>query len=124
MAQMGARRGDPDDHPSTVSAIAWSGVEELATACYGRVTFSDAKSPGRSARRLEWKGSLGVSGAEPHGDIVACGSQDNSVHFWRRSTLNLSRRSPSPAAGCAWHREAVMARWSCGRLGGMDEAIR
>ena len=22
----------------------------------------------------------------PDGDIVACGSQDNSVHFWRRST--------------------------------------
>ena len=22
----------------------------------------------------------------PDGDIVACGSQDNSVHFWRRSS--------------------------------------
>ena len=26
----------------------------------------------------------------PDGDTVACGSQDNSVHFWRRSTGNDS----------------------------------
>jgi WD40 repeat protein len=119
----GAEAWHSDDHPSTVSAIAWSTVEELATACYGRVTFSDVSS-GELRQKLEWKGSLVSMALSPDGDIVACGSQDNSVHFWRRSTLNLSRRSPSPAAGCAWHREAVMARWSCGRLGGMDEAIR
>ena len=31
-----------DDHPSTVSTIAWSGSTELATACYGRVSFFEA----------------------------------------------------------------------------------
>ena len=37
----GAEVWRSDDHPSTVSAIAWASVGELATACYGRVTFFD-----------------------------------------------------------------------------------
>ena len=74
-----------DDHPSTVSAIAWSSAGELATACYGRVTFFDA-STGERRQKLEWKGSLVSMVLSPDGEIVACGSQDNSVHFWRRST--------------------------------------
>ena len=81
-----------DDHPSTVSAIAWSGANELATACYGRVTFFDA-STGKLCQKLEWKGSLVSLVLSPDGDIVACGSQDNSVHFWRRSTEEDSMMS-------------------------------
>lgn len=84
-----------DDHPSTVSAIAWSGAEELATACYGRVTFFDA-STGELRQKLEWKGSLVSMVLSPDGDIVACGSQDNSVHFWRRSTEQDSMMSGYP----------------------------
>ena len=30
-----------EEHPSTVSAISWSKSNELATACYGQVTFFD-----------------------------------------------------------------------------------
>ncbi len=74
-----------EEHPSTVSAIAWSKSNELATACYGRVTFFDVKS-GQLTQKLEWKGSLVSMVLSPDGDVVACGSQDNSVHFWRRST--------------------------------------
>ena len=74
-----------DNHPSTVSALAWSGAEELATACYGRVAFYGA-STGIVQQELQWKGSLVSMVLSPDGDIVACGSQDNSVHFWRRST--------------------------------------
>ena len=37
-------------------------------------------------QNLEWKGSLVSMVLSPDGDIVACGSQDKSVHFWRRST--------------------------------------
>lgn len=84
-----------DDHPSTVSAIAWSGVEELATACYGRVAFFDA-STGDLHQELKWKGSLVSMVLSPDGDIVACGSQDNSVHFWRRSTEEDSMMSGYP----------------------------
>ena len=74
-----------DDHPSTVSAIAWSNNEELATACYGCVSFFDIKKKFLN-QKLEWQGSLVSMELSPNGDIVACGSQDNSVHFWRRST--------------------------------------
>ena len=74
-----------DDHPSTVSAIAWSSAGELATACYGQVTFFDT-STGEVCQKLEWKGSLVSMVLSPDGEVVACGSQDNTVHLWRRST--------------------------------------
>ena len=84
------------DHPSTVSAIAWSSTEELATACYGRVTFFDAIT-GELRQKLEWMGSLVSMVLSPDGEIVACGSQDNSVHFWRRSTEQDAIMSGYPA---------------------------
>ena len=83
-----------DDHPSTVSAIAWSRAGELATACYSRVAFFDAT--GELRQKLQWKGSLVSMVLSPDGDIVACGSQDNSVHFWRRSTEQDSMMSGYP----------------------------
>ena len=92
----GVRIWRSEDHPSTVSAIAWSGTEELATACYGRVTFFRA-STGALCQKLEWTGSLVSMVLSPDGDIVACGSQDNSVHFWRRSTEQDSMMSGYPA---------------------------
>lgn len=89
-----------DDHPSTVSAIAWAGARELATACYGRVAFFAASS-GDIRQKLEWKGSLVSMVLSPDGDIVACGSQDNSVHFWRRSTAQDSMMSGYPGKPAA-----------------------
>ena len=84
-----------DDHPSTVSAIAWSRAGELATACYGRAAFFDG-STGELRQKLQWKGSLVSMVLSPDGNIVACGSQDNSVHFWRRSTGEDSMMSGYP----------------------------
>ena len=72
-------------HPSTVSAISWSKPNELASACYGRVTFFNVTKQ-QEDQKLEWQGSLVSMVLSPDGDIVACGSQDNSVHFWRRSS--------------------------------------
>ncbi len=96
----GAEVWRSDDHPSTVSAIAWSSAGELATACYGRVTFFDAPT-GELRQKLEWQGSLVSMALSPDRDIVACGSQDNSVHFWRRSTeqdSTMSGYSAKPSA--------------------------
>lgn len=84
-----------DDHPSTVSAIAWSRAGELATACYGRVSFFNGAT-GAPGQKLEWRGSLVSMVLSPNGDIVACGSQDRSVHFWRRSTEEDSMMSGYP----------------------------
>jgi len=85
-----------EDHPSTVSAIVWSSTGELATACYGRVSFFDGPT-GELQQKLEWKGSLVSMALSPDGDIVACGSQDNSVHFWRRSTEQDSMMAGYPS---------------------------
>ena len=41
---------------------------------------------GELRQKLEWQGSLVSMVLSPDGGIVVCGSQDNSVHFWRRST--------------------------------------
>ena len=41
---------------------------------------------GNISQKLEWQGSLVSMVLNPDGDVVACGSQDNTVHFWRRST--------------------------------------
>lgn len=91
----GAELWRSNDHPSTVSALAWSKTGELATACYSRISFFDT-SKGELRQRLEWKGSLVSIVLSPDGDIVACGSQDNSVHFWRRSTGQDSMMSGYP----------------------------
>lgn len=74
-----------EDHASAVSGLAWCGNEEIASACYGRVSFLDAAS-GAPRERLDWKGSLISLVVSPDGAIVACGSQDRTVHFWRRRT--------------------------------------
>ena len=91
----GAEVWRSDDHPSTVSAIAWSSAGELATACYGRVSFFDA-STGEPRQKMEWQGSLVSMVLSSDGGIVACGSQDNTVHFWRRSTEQDSMMSGYP----------------------------
>ncbi|WP_373508527.1 WD40 repeat domain-containing protein, partial [Thiocapsa sp.] len=70
-------------HASAVSGIHWCGEEEIASACYGRVSFWDPAS-GDLRERLDWKGSLIALAVSPDGAVVACGSQDRNVHFWRR----------------------------------------
>ena len=52
------------DHPSTVAAVAWSGAEELATACYGRVGVLRRVHRGASPE-AGVAGILGVDGTEP-----------------------------------------------------------
>ena len=94
--QDGAEIWRSEDHPSTVSAIAWAGLGELATACYGRVTFFRGAT-GMARQKLEWQGSLVSMVLSPDGGIVACGSQDNSVHFWRRATGKDSEMWGYPA---------------------------
>ena len=69
-----------NNHNSTVSNLGWSINKELATTCYGRVSFFDGMS-GKVKQKLEWKGSLVSMVLSPNSDIVVCGSQDNTIHF-------------------------------------------
>ena len=109
-----------DDHPSTVSAVAWSSENELATACYGQVTFFTA-STGKLRQKLEWKGSLISLALSPDGEIVACGSQDSSVHFWRRSTEEDSMMSGYPGKPSALAFDATVTLLATG--GGNAETV-
>jgi WD40 repeat protein len=50
-----------------------------------------------------WKGSLIAMAVSPDGGVVACGGQDQTVHFWRRTTGSDARMSgytSKPAALC------------------------
>jgi WD40 repeat protein len=78
---------------STISALAWrADGSGLAAACYGGVhilTFV----PGAKVRKLPWNGSLISLVWSPDAKIIACGSQDSSVHFWRLASGQDSQMS-------------------------------
>jgi len=78
---------------STVSALAWrADGSGLAAACYGGVYILPFVS-GAKARQLAWKGSLISLAWSPDAKIIACGSQDSSVHFWRLASGRDSQMS-------------------------------
>lgn len=91
----GERVWTSEPHPSTVSAIAWAKKDQLLSTCYGRVAFWKVPH-GDRVEELTWKGSLVSVELSPDGEIVACGSQDNTVHFWRRATGQDSMMSGYP----------------------------
>lgn len=70
-------------HASTVTGLGWGRDGRwLAVSCYGSVSLWDTsgESP---MQALEWKGSLISLAWSPDRKVLACGSQDCSVHFWR-----------------------------------------
>lgn len=76
---------ETEPHPSTVVAMAFSADGQfLATCCYGGLWIIPVA--GGQSRLLPWKGSLISAAWRPDGTVVACGSQDCSVHFWRLKT--------------------------------------
>ncbi len=70
---------------STLSGLEPFGDDQLATCCYAGVHFVDARTSER-VRSLEWKGSLISLLLSPNQAVIAAGSQDCSVHFWRLAT--------------------------------------
>lgn len=84
------RRGEPvletPPLPSTVTAIGWDrSGRELAATSYGGVHIWTLSEAAR-ARQLTFKGSLISMAWSPDGKVIACASQDSSVHFWRLAT--------------------------------------
>ena len=115
--------GDPvvetEPLPSTVTALAWSrSGAELAAAAYGGVHLWNVAAGARS-RTLEWQGSLISMAWSPDGKVIACGSQDCSVHFWRLRTGQDSemRGYPFKPKALAWDsRSAFLATSGAGTV--------
>lgn len=81
---------------STATALAWrSDGTGLAVCCYGGVHVLPFVA-GAKARHLAWKGSLVSLAWSPDGKVIACGSQDASVHFWRLASGQDSQMSGYP----------------------------
>jgi WD40 repeat protein len=97
-------------HPSTVTALQWSkGGSELATTCYGGV-YLWPFAPGANPRHLPFKGSLLSIAWSPDEKVIACASQDCSVHFWRLDSGRDSEMSgyPFKPKALAWDVRSTM----------------
>jgi WD40 repeat protein len=82
-------------HPSTIAGLAWNPAgDDLAVCCYGGVHLRGLRSGARA--HLPFKGSLISIAWSPRGKVIACGSQDCSVHFWRLTSGNDSEMTGYP----------------------------
>ena len=93
---------------STVSSLAWrADGTAVAACCYGGVHIWPLLAHAR-CRHLEWKGSLISLAWSPNGKVLACGSQDCSVHFWRLASGQDSemRGYPFKPSALAWDHES------------------
>jgi WD40 repeat protein len=80
---------------STVAALAFRPDDGALAACaYGGVRIWSLDT--LEHRDLSWKGSLLSLAWRPDGRIIACASQDSSVHFWRLPTGADSQMSGYP----------------------------
>jgi WD40 repeat protein len=78
---------------SSVTGLAWrSDGTGLAASCYGGVHIFPFVTGARK-RHLAWKGSLISLAWSPDAKIIACGSQDSSIQFWRVSSGQDSEMS-------------------------------
>lgn len=97
-------------HASTVTALQWSRRgAELATTCYGGA-YVWTIGAGEHPKLLRFKGSLVSLAWSPDEKIVACGSQDCSVHFWRLDTGRDSEMTgyPFKPKALAWDANSSM----------------
>lgn len=71
-----------DDHPSTVTSLAWTpDGRRLAAGAYGGLWWYEEGS--EAVRHFDWKGAVLTVAVAPNGKYVASGNQDNSVHCWK-----------------------------------------
>jgi WD40 repeat protein len=97
-------------HASTVAGLAWStDGTQLATCCYGGVHVWTVGA-GAEPRHLAWKGSLISLAWSPDDRVIACGSQDCSVHFWRLSLGTDAEMTgyPSKSRALGWDAQGSM----------------
>lgn len=82
---------------STVTGLAWrAGGKQLLSACYGGVQVMEQGTL-EVTRRFRLKGSILTLALSPNERIVACGCQDDTVHFWRFADGQDAQMSGYPA---------------------------
>jgi WD40 repeat protein len=95
---------------STITGIGWNRKSsQLATACYGGVRIADARA-GKTLRHFAWQSSLISLAWSPNDTVIACGTQECSVHFWRVASGKDSEMSgyASKPRALAWDADAAM----------------
>ncbi len=101
---------ETEAHESTVTGVAFSrDGGRLFTSSYGGVRVWPLEAH-VEARHLAWKGSLIALAVSPDDAVVACASQDCSVHFWRLESGEDSEMSGYPAkpAALAWSADSAV----------------
>jgi WD40 repeat protein len=99
-----------DPLESTVTGIAWrADGSSLAAICYGGVRIIPFLESIKH-KHLPWKGSLISMAWSPDAKVIACGSQDSSVHFWRIASGQDSEMSgyPFKPKHLAWDNESKL----------------
>jgi len=99
---------EPEAVESTVTALAWRpDGTAIAATCYGGVRFWSVEASAVPLH-LAWKGSLLSVAWSPDAKIIACASQDRSVHFWRLDAQADSEMSgyPLKPKALAWDSES------------------
>lgn len=94
--------GELEVHPATVAGLVWSPSGELITACYGQIAVWDPHTR-RASVRYECESPPLCLVASPDGQVLASGSQDSCVYFWRRANGEKSAMygySRKPAKVC------------------------
>ena len=100
----------PPPVESTVAGLQWApNGKRLLAACYGGVRVFDP-STGRKDIVMEWKGSMIGLAISPDGKVVACGCQDNSMHFWRLPSARDSMMSgyPLKPKAISWSADSLL----------------
>jgi WD40 repeat protein len=106
----GTPRLETESHASTITGLAWSSDgKQLATCCYGGVQLWNVAA-GAQGRHLPWKGSLISLAWSPDDRVIACASQDCSVHFWRLDSAKDSEMTgyPFKPRAIAWDARGSM----------------
>lgn len=72
---------------STLTGLQWQADGSLLTSGYGQVLrwHPDHAAP---VKEYAWKGSLLSLASSPNGHVIAAGSQEGAIHFWRTRKNN------------------------------------
>jgi WD40 repeat protein len=92
----GATLVEYDDHPSTVTGLAFSADGTLlACSHYGGITLWQTN--GGAPERLSWHGSHTAVTWSPDGRFIVSAMQENELHSWRMPERKSLRMSGYPA---------------------------